>query len=125
MVISIGVDLVSIARMEEALGRWQDRLLGRVFTRAEAAFCQGRAYPAAHLAARLAAKEAAFKALGTGWGQGVRWLDVEVATDRAGGPRLLLQGRAGELAQGKGIKRTFLSLAHEGEYALAFVVATD
>lgn len=125
MIISVGVDLISVSRVEEALERWQDRLLQRVFTPAEIAFCQAKYWPAIHFAARLAAKEAAFKALGTGWGKGVRWEEVEVTSDQAGAPRLILQGRAGEVALSRGIKRTFLSLAHEDEYALAFVVATD
>ena len=75
MILGLGTDLVAIARVEAMLSRHGERFLSRVFTPTEQTECLRRARPPMHLAARLAAKEAAMKALGTGWSQGVRWLD--------------------------------------------------
>ncbi|MGH7534544.1 MAG: holo-ACP synthase [Gemmatimonadales bacterium] len=125
MILGLGTDLVAIPRVEEVLSRHGERFLDRVFTAAEQADCLSRARPARHLAARLAAKEAARKALGTGWGLGVRWRDIEV---RAGGstpPSLRLAGAAKQRAETQGIRRALVSLSHDGEYAVAVVVATD
>ena len=124
MIIGVGTDLVSVPRLRRAVGRW-DRLLTRLFTEAEVAECRRRADPAPHLAARFAAKEACLKALRIGWGGGIRWREVEVAGGGAGPPHLLLAGVAAARATALGVRQTHLSLAHEGEYALAFVVATD
>src|SRR5207245_2299169 len=83
----LGVDLVEIARIREILERHGERFLARVYTEAEVAYCRTHREPAPSLAARFAAKEAAFKVLGTGWGEGVRWRDVEVVRDPRGAPR--------------------------------------
>jgi len=125
MILGIGTDLVAIPRVEEVLARHRERFLDRVFTPAEQADCLGRARPAMHLAARLAAKEAAMKALGTGWGLGVRWQDVEVRSGTATPPTLRLAGSARAHAEARGIRQAMVSLSHDGDYAIAVVVATD
>jgi holo-[acyl-carrier protein] synthase len=124
VIIGVGTDLVSVPRLRQAITR-RDRLLDRLFTEAEVADCRRRADPAPHLAARFAAKEACLKALRIGWGAGVRWREMEVAGGGAEVPRLVLRGAAASRAAALGVRQTHLSLAHEGEYALAFVVATD
>jgi holo-[acyl-carrier protein] synthase len=123
MILGLGADLVAIPRVEAMLQRHRERFLARVFTPAERADCVGRARPAMHLAARLAAKEATMKALGTGWGLGVRWLDVEVRSGGDGPPTLLLAGAARARAELLGIRQTLVSLSHDGEFALAVVIA--
>lgn len=125
MILGLGTDLVAIGRVEEVLTRHQERFLDRVFTRGEQADCLGRARPATHLAARLAAKEAAMKALGSGWGLGVRWQDVEVRSGGATPPTLHLTGAARARAEARGIRQAMVSLSHDGDYAIAVVVATD
>lgn len=125
MILGIGTDLVAVPRVEEVLSRHRQRFLDRVFTPAEQADCLGRARPAMHLAARLAAKEAAMKALGTGWGLGVRWQDVEVRSGTATPPTLRLAGSARVHAEARGIRQAMVSLSHDGDYAIAVVVATD
>jgi len=125
MILGLGTDLVAIARVETVLSRHQGRFLDRVFTEREQAECLGRARPARHLAARLAAKEAMMKALGTGWGLGVRWRDVEVRSEGGTPPTLRLCGVARERADARGIRQAIVSLSHEGDYAMAVVVATD
>jgi len=125
MILGLGTDLVAIARVEAMLARHGERFLRRVFTPTEQAECLRRARPAMHLAARLAAKEAAMKALGTGWSQGVRWLDVEVHSRGDTPPSLHLDGVARTTAEVRGIRQTLVSLSHDGAYALAVVTATD
>ena len=118
----IGVDLAMIPRMRKVIERWDDRFLRRVFTEEEIAYCQRRRDPVPHLAARFAAKEAGLKALGTGLRMGVRWKELEVRRERGQAPTLVLSGRTQALARAKGATRAFLSLTHDGDYALAQVV---
>ncbi len=124
--LSVGTDLVEVARVARVIARHGARFLRRVFTPAELAACgvdePGAALRVESLAARWAAKEAAAKALGTGIGH-VTWLEIEVLQNGDGCPSLRLHGRAGALAAEKGLTRWALSLAHDGGLALAFVVA--
>jgi holo-[acyl-carrier protein] synthase len=125
MILGLGTDLVAVNRVEAILSRHRERFLDRVFTRAEQAECLGRARPAMHLAARLAAKEATMKALGTGWGFGVRWQDIEVRSDGSTPPAIRLGGQARRRAEERGVRQALVSLSHDGDYAFAVVVATD
>jgi len=118
----IGVDLVSVKRIETAVQRYGDRLLSRVFTPAEVGYCLGKPHPFPHLAARWAAKEAFFKAMGIGWGQGLRWCEVEVKGDFGFPPQLILQGSTRERAEAFGVSEIWTSLSHEREFAVAAVV---
>lgn len=123
MVRGIGIDLVEVSRIKDALASHGDRFLGRVFTDAEVAYCRTHKVPEIHFAARWAAKEAAFKVLGTGWGAGVRWRDVEVVRDPRGAPFLLLGGAARDRALFLGIDRLHVTLTHTAALAIAAVVA--
>lgn len=125
MVISVGVDLVKIERFQRVFERHRERFLARVFTDGERERCEGGKRPEIHLAARFAAKEAVMKVLGTGWGGGVGWRDVEVVGGGGIRPEIRLWGQAKAHAETLGIKRVLVSLSHDGEYATAFVVATD
>jgi holo-[acyl-carrier protein] synthase len=122
--LSTGVDLIEIARVERLLSRYGDRFLARVFTPAEILYCRGRT---AELAARFAAKEAVSKALGVGVRMiardGIHWQDVEVVGDPRGKPLVHLYGRAAERAGELGLAEWAISLSHTREHAIAFVVA--
>jgi holo-[acyl-carrier protein] synthase len=122
--LSAGVDVVEIGRLERVLQRWGQRFLDRVYTSEEQAFCRGRV---PELAARFAAKEAISKALGTGiiGRGGVNWLDMEVLPDRRGKPLVLLYGRARERAGELALTEWAISLSHERTIAVAFVVASS
>ncbi|MDJ1122564.1 holo-ACP synthase [Olsenella sp. YH-ols2217] len=117
----VGVDLVSIPRMERALER-TPRLKERLFTAEERAYCDSRAHPAEHYAARFAAREAVLKALGTGF-RGVGLSGVSVALDDAGRPSAVLAGRAREAAERQGVVEVEISLSHTHEVAVANAVA--
>jgi holo-[acyl-carrier protein] synthase len=125
VIVAVGTDLVSIPRMRAALARYRDRLCGRLYTPEERAEGEKRPLPEVHFASRFAAKEAVLKALGTGWGVGIAWREVEVVGSRGKGPEIRLSGRARLVAEERGIRHLHLSLSHDGDYAVAFVVATD
>ena len=90
MIVSIGIDIIEVRRVRETIER-TPRFAERVFTEAERAYCESRgAVAAQHYAARFAAKEAALKALQTGWSGGIAWQDVEVSTKESGAPLILV-----------------------------------
>ena len=122
MIVGTGIDITETARIQQALERHGDRFARRIYTPAEVAYCEQFKNRAERYAARFAAKEAAFKALGTGWRGGVRWLDVEVAHQPSGKPVLRLAGRAEELARGLGVERMAVSLSHSNHYVVAQVI---
>jgi len=113
---SLGIDIIEIDRLRQALSR-RPALAARLFTEGERAYCERRADPAPHYAARFAAKEATAKALGR-W---LRWQEVEVASEKGGPPRLELSGEAVEIAQTAAGARLLLSLSHSRDYAVACV----
>jgi holo-[acyl-carrier protein] synthase len=114
VILGIGVDLVDIARLDQALRR-TPALAARLFTEGE------RAAPPASLAACFAAKEAVAKALGGP--AGLRWADVEVVHDQAGRPGLTVRGTVADAASRLGVRRWHVSLTHDGGVSVAFVVA--
>lgn len=122
--LTTGVDLIELARVERALENHSDRFLERVFTSAEVSRCRGQP---AELAARFAAKEAIAKALGVGVRMmardGIHWRDAEIINDRRGKPLVRLHGRAAERADKLGLTEWAVTLSHTREHAIAFVVA--
>jgi holo-[acyl-carrier protein] synthase len=122
MILSIGIDLVEVERIEQAAGRLGRRFLERVFTPAEIAYCEPRGARFVHYAGRFAAKEAAMKALGTGWAEGVAWREVEILPSAAGPPQLSLSGVALERFAALGASRAHLSISHTRTLAIAQVV---
>ncbi len=124
-VAGIGIDICEVARMKSALeaptgARFRDR----VFTEAEQAYCeQRRRGRFESYAARFAAKEAAMKVLGSGWGQGVGWRDIEVVREETGPPVLRLHGEAAALARKQKMARWLVTLSHSNASAIAWVLA--
>ena len=122
MIVGVGIDLLEVERMEKAIARSGGRLLARIFTADERASCEALGAGAARWAARFAAKEAVFKALGTGWGQGVGWHDVEILRSDGGRPEIRLHGAAHRAARRKGAVFCHVSLTHERSHAGAMAV---
>lgn len=122
MIISIGIDIIEVRRVRETIAR-TPRFAERVYTDAERAYCESRgAVAAQHYAARFAAKEAALKALQTGWSGGIAWQDIEVSAKESGAPVILFHGRARELYEESGATAAHLSIAHTSEHAIAEVL---
>ncbi len=118
MVIGIGLDLVENRRVERALVRFGSRFVGKLMDPEEAASLpQDPKERARAMAFAVAGKEAASKALGTGWSQGVRWRDVVVTAGDE--PRVTLRGRAAAVARALGSSgRSRVRLSAEGELTL-------
>jgi holo-[acyl-carrier protein] synthase len=114
----VGVDIIEISRIAEAVDQWGERFLRRVYTEAELALCR-RQTPS--LAARFAAKEAVVKALGQ-TDRGIGWRDIEVLAEPGGRPEVELHGRAAEVAAELGVTGLAISLSHSRDNAVAFVV---
>jgi holo-[acyl-carrier protein] synthase len=119
---SIGVDLVRVGRIEEAVAKFGERFLKRIYTEVELAYCLPTAHKFERLAGRFAAKEAASKALGTGL-VGVSWKDFEVRNLPSGKPNITLTGRASDIADALGYRVWTVTIAHEREFAVAVVTA--
>lgn len=117
--IRCGVDMIECERIAAGIERAGERFLNRFFTPGERQDCADKP---CRLAARFAAKEAIAKALGTGIGD-VRWLDIETRTAAKGRPRLILHGKAKELAVDMGLTDWDISLSHSDSLAIAVAVA--
>ncbi len=120
IIIGIGIDATEITRISEAIERYGDRFIRRIFTEDEVAYCQRKRDFASSFAARFAAKEAAMKALGTGHSRGVFWQGIEVVR-RGGPPGLRFHGGAAARFEALGGTSAFLTLSHSRELALAQV----
>src|SRR5687768_14899010 len=120
-IIGTGVDATEIARIADAIERYGDRFVDRIFTAEEIAYCRRKRDFASSFAARFAAKEAAMKALGTGHSQGVFWKGIEVAR-RYGPPQLRFHSGAAARFEKLGATGSFLTLSHSKDLAIAQVI---
>jgi holo-[acyl-carrier protein] synthase len=122
VIVGLGVDIAEVARVKAAIERHGETFLRRLYTPAEREYCERFKNKYERYAGRFAAKEAAMKALGTGWSRGVRWVDVEVVREKGGKPTIRLAGEAGNVAQRMGVKNIALSITHTSEQAFAQVI---
>lgn len=125
MIVGTGVDITEVTRVQEAINRYGERFLRRVFTPAEVEYCGSKRNSAERLAARFAAKEAALKALGTGLRHGITWQQVEVRRQPGSRPTIAFSGVAAQFAARLGVKHVSLSLSHTAEQAIAMVILED
>ena len=121
-IVGIGIDVIEVQRIDEAVEEFGDRFLERIFTRTERAYCEAQKRPAIHYAARWAAKEAVSKAFGTGIGAELSWTEIEVVRRDSGEPTLHLSGRARDFADELGVREVKISLTHANHYAAANAV---
>ena len=122
MIIRLGVDITEVKRIQSAIEKYRETFLRRLYTEGEQAYCEQFRNKYERYAGRFAAKEAAMKALGTGWRGGVKWLDFEVVREASGWPTLALGGEAKKIAEGMGVKHISLSITHTADQALAQVI---
>jgi len=122
LIIGMGVDIAEVERIQSAIERYGETFLRRVFTTREREYCERFRNKYERYAGRFAAKEAAMKALGTGWRRGVRWVDLEVVRETGGRPTLAITGEAATIAQQIGVKSVALSITHTESQALAQVI---
>jgi holo-[acyl-carrier protein] synthase len=122
VIVGLGLDIAEIDRIEAAIVRHGTAFIERLFTPGEVAYCERYKNKFERYAGRFAAKEAAMKALGTGWSGGVRWRDIEVVREPTGKPSLQLAGVARQIADHLGVKSIALTITHSGNLALAEVI---
>lgn len=120
MILGLGLDVCSVARMEEILARHGDRFWKRILTPREQALLEGRVDRGTALAGRFASKEAIVKAMAGA--PGVGWHDLEVLGEPRRPPVMHVHGPARELADRMGVKTIFLSITHDAGVAAAVVV---
>ncbi|MDH5231402.1 MAG: holo-ACP synthase [Gammaproteobacteria bacterium] len=125
MILGIGTDIVKISRLAEALEKFGPRYADRILAEEELAAFKQNAHPARFLAKRFAAKEAAVKALGTGFSQGISMRHVFVSHDHRGKPELNFSQVAADFCRSQGMKQSFLSISDEKDYAIAYVILTS
>jgi len=125
MIVGTGIDIAEVPRIRHSIERFGDRFLQRIYTAGEIRYCESKANREERYAARFAAKEAAMKALGTGWSHGVRWRDCEVTRLPGGRPTMTFHGKAGEIAAKLGVRHIALSISHTTEQAIAQVILED
>lgn len=120
-IYGIGIDIVEVTRIQDASRRWGTRFEERIYTHQELTYCGDTPSRYWRLAARFAAKEATLKALGTGLTTGMRWQDVEIQSDAAGKPQIVLHGEVRRYAHAQNISSAFVSMSHTHTYAVAQV----
>ena len=121
-VVGVGIDIVDLAVFRRRLES-QEGLAEELFLTDEIEYCRERARPWESYAARFAAKEAAFKALGRGLSQGLRWNQIEVVRENSGAVGLRLSGPALIAAEELEVEDFLLSMSHSGDNAIAVVMA--
>ena len=122
MIVGLGIDIAEVDRIRDAIERHGQRFIERIYTTAEIAYVERKANRYERYAARFAAKEAAMKAIGTGWKRGVRWQDFEVTNLRSGRPTLQFHGVAAQIANELGVRNIALSLTHTAREGMAMVI---
>jgi holo-[acyl-carrier protein] synthase len=122
LIVGMGIDIAEVERIQAAIEKRGAAFLKRIYTPKEAAYCERFKNKYERYAGRFAVKEAAMKALGTGWQLGVRWVDLAVVREKSGRPTLAISGEAGKIAARLGVKNIAVSITHTAEQALALVI---
>ena len=115
MVIGSGIDIIEINRLKQAIKKWGDSFLNRVFTQDEVDYAKKRKFPYQHLAARFAVKEAVLKAIGEN--SKISWHDIQIFNDKNGRPVCSLRDKDNN-------RNILVSISHTKEYAVASAIIT-
>jgi holo-[acyl-carrier protein] synthase len=120
MVLGLGIDIIEIARIKKSIDGFGERFLNKVFTEGEINYCENKFNKNQHYAARFAAKEAVYKALASGWKEGLRWKDIEIQNDVSGMPSINPSGKLKAFLS----KNTQLriSISHSENYVTAVAI---
>jgi holo-[acyl-carrier protein] synthase len=118
MIKGIGIDIVEIKRIKKVIEK-DNKFIEKIFTQKEIDYCEKKFRKEQHYGARFAAKESFFKALGTGWRDGMKWKDISIRNDKLGKPKVELHGETFKKIK---YKQIHLSISHTKEYAIAYVI---
>lgn len=122
MILGMGVDIVEIYRMRDAIKKWGDSFLTKIFTPREIKYSSSRCLAPQHFAARFAAKEAVVKAFGEPKKHPIRWTEIEILNDKEGKPIIEFHHDALKLKKKKKVGDCLVSMSHSEEYAIANVI---
>lgn len=122
MILGMGVDIVEIYRMKDAMKKWGDSFLTKIFTPREIKYSTARRFAHQHFAARFAAKEAVVKAFGEPSKHPIRWTEIEVLNDKEGKPVIEFHNDALKLKKKKRVGDVAVSMSHSKDYAIANVI---
>ncbi|HEX6790579.1 MAG TPA: holo-ACP synthase [Candidatus Krumholzibacteria bacterium] len=122
MIRGIGIDTIQLARIARVHTEYGEKFLNRILTAVERDYVRRWADPVPRIAGRFAAKEACMKALGTGWGAGVGWQNIEVRRGPAGAPQAFLNGAAAERLAELGATRVHVTITHSDDHAMAMII---
>jgi len=122
MILGIGTDIIEVPRIQEAMDKYGERFAKRIFTPAEIEYCSSRKAAPLHYAGRFAAKEAAFKAMGRGWGGDLSWKEIEILNEPSGKPLITFSGKALDLVTELKMIRAYVTISHIEQFATAVVV---
>jgi len=116
-----GTDIIEIERIRKAI-TGDTKFTDRIFSDEEVDYCNSKFRKEVHFAGRFAAKEAFFKALGTGWRNGMKWTEINIMNDNLGKPEVRISGKTEEIFRKMGMNKIYLSISHTRDFAIAFVV---
>lgn len=119
MILGTGVDIVEVVRMRDAINKWGDSFLTKIFTPKEISYSNSRRFSFQHFAARFAAKEAVVKAFGDPRKNPIRWTDIEVLNDEEGKPVIEFHSGALKIKKKKKVDDIVISMSHSKNYAIA------
>ena len=122
MILGMGVDIVEIYRMKDAIKKWGGSFLNKIFTPREIEYSSARRFSHQHFAARFAAKEAVVKAFGEPSKHPIRWTEIEVLNDKEGKPIIEFHNDALKLKKKKKVGDVVVSMSHSDNYAIANVI---
>jgi len=122
MIFGSGVDIVEVFRMRDAIDKWGDGFLKKVFTDREIKYSNSKRFSCQHFAARFAAKEAVVKAFGEPKKFPIKWTEIEILNDGEGKPVIKFHDDALKLKNKKKINNVILSMSHSKNYAVANVI---
>jgi holo-[acyl-carrier protein] synthase len=121
MLIGVGIDIIEVERIALRVGR-DSGFRDLVFSKNEIMYCESKAFPFQHFAARFAAKEAFLKAVGTGWDTGLSFHEIEILNDPKGKPTIRISGETGKQLLPLGIRTIHVSMSHLKSTATAVVI---
>ena len=122
MIFGTGVDIVEVFRMRDAIDKWGDNFLKKIFTDREIGYSNSKRFSCQHFAARFAAKEAVVKAFGEPKKFPIKWTEIEVLNDDEGKPTIKFHEDALKLKNKKKVDSVILSMSHSKNYAIASVI---
>jgi holo-[acyl-carrier protein] synthase len=121
MIIGTGIDIIEVERIALRVGR-DNGFKEFVFSKDEMSYCDAKASPFEHYAARFAAKEAFLKAVGRGWDSGLQWNEIEIVNETKGKPAIRIRGLTEKMLAPMGIRTIHVSLSHLKSMATAIVI---